>query len=187
METFHLRVFQGHVLDQCRFLLAAANEINAGLASRNTDQILYAIQNLLNAAANISKMLWGQKGKLVDREEPRRRGNSHGVGVRSVGERHDAGTQKLCQPAEQQAEVVAGGGKDGVDAVALGSLEIVAAQAVLGLEMADNWLYGSAAPHLAADRGGDPADLAGDPDPEPVRVIVAAIPLVDVDAAVLDV
>jgi|SRR5215469_372290 len=65
METFHLRVFQGHVLDQCRFLLAAANEINAGLASRNTDQILYAIQNLLNAAANISKMLWGQKGKLA--------------------------------------------------------------------------------------------------------------------------
>src|SRR6516225_7345063 len=41
---------------------------------------------------------------LVGREEPRRRGNSHGVSVRSVGERHDAGTQKLCQPAEQQAE-----------------------------------------------------------------------------------
>src|SRR5215472_1646905 len=123
---------------------------------------------------------------LVDREEPRRRGNSHGVGVRSVGERHDAGTQKLCQPAEQQAEVVAGGGKDGVDAVALGSLEQVAAHAVLGLEMADNRLDGSAAPHLAADPGADPADLAGDPDPDPVRVIVAAIPLVDVDAAGLD-
>ena len=52
--------------------------------------------------------------------------------------------------------------------------------------MADDRLDGSAAPHLAADRGGDPADLAGDPDPEPVRVIVAAIPLVDVDAAGLD-
>ena len=52
--------------------------------------------------------------------------------------------------------------------------------------MADNRLDGSVAPHLAADRGGDPADLAGDPDPEPVRVIVAAIPLVDMDAAGLD-
>ena len=52
--------------------------------------------------------------------------------------------------------------------------------------MADDRFDGSAAPHLAADRGGDPADLAGDPDPEPVRVIVAAITLVDVDAAGLD-
>ena len=112
--------------------------------------------------------------------------NSDGLNVRSVGERPDAGTQKVCQPAEQQAEVVAGSGKDGVDAVSLGSLEIVAAHAVLGLEMADDRLDGSAAPHLAANRGGDPADLAGDPDPEPVRVIVAAIPLVDMDAAGLD-
>ena len=82
---------------------------------------------------------------LVGREEPRRRGNSDGVDVRSVGERHDAGTQKLCQPAEQQAEVVAGSGEDGVDAVALGPLEIVAAHAVLGLEMADDRLDSSAA------------------------------------------
>ena len=43
--------------------------------------------------------------------------------------------------------------------------------------MADDRLDGSAAPHLTANRGGDPADLAGDPDPEPVRVIVAAAPL----------
>ena len=34
--------------------------------------------------------------------------------------------------------------------------------------------------------GGDPADLAGDPDPELVRVVVAAIALVDMDAAGLD-
>ena len=52
--------------------------------------------------------------------------------------------------------------------------------------MTDDRLDESAAPQLAADRGGDPADLAGDPDPEPVRVIVAAIPLVDMDAAGLD-
>ena len=52
--------------------------------------------------------------------------------------------------------------------------------------MADDRLDGSAAPHLAADRGRDPADLAGDPDPEPVGVAMAAITLVDVDAAGLD-
>ncbi|AEH89403.1 hypothetical protein [Mesorhizobium opportunistum] len=69
METFHLRVFQRQVLDQCKFLLTAANEINAGLASHNIDHVLYAVQNLLNAGANISKMLWGQKGKLANQRE----------------------------------------------------------------------------------------------------------------------
>ena len=88
---------------------------------------------------------------------------------------HDEGTQKLCHPAEQQAEVVAGGGEDGVDAIALGSLEIVAAHAVLGLEMADHRLDRGTALHLAADGGGDPADLARDPDPELVGVIVAPL------------
>jgi len=39
---------------------------------------------------------------------------------------------------------------------------------VLGLEMANDGLDGGAAFHLAADRSGDRADLAGDPDPEPV-------------------
>ncbi|WP_157223717.1 hypothetical protein [Caulobacter sp. AP07] len=66
METFHLRVFQRQVLDQCKFLLKSADEINAGMALRDTDHILYGIQNLLNAGANISKMLWGQKGKFAN-------------------------------------------------------------------------------------------------------------------------
>ena len=35
-----------------------------------------------------------------------------------------------------------------------------------------------AALHLAADRLGHAADLAGDPDPEAVRMVVAAIALV---------
>ena len=52
--------------------------------------------------------------------------------------------------------------------------------------MADDRLDGSAAPHLAADRGRDPADLARDPDPEPVGMAITAITLVDVDAAGLD-
>ena len=52
--------------------------------------------------------------------------------------------------------------------------------------MADDGLNRCTASHLAADRGRDPADLAGDPDPEPVGVAMAAITLVDVDAAGLD-
>src|SRR5260221_3328343 len=49
--------------------------------------------------------------------------------------------------------------------------------------MADDRLDGGSALHLAADRLGDAADLAADPDPELVRMVMAAIALVDVDAA----
>src|SRR5205823_14759127 len=58
--------------------------------------------------------------------------------------------------------------------------------AVLGLGVADDRLDRGAAFHLAADRAGHPARLAGDPHPELLFVVVAAIALVDVDAAGLD-
>ena len=92
-----------------------------------------------------------------------------------LGESGDQGAQEPLQPAQEETEVVSGGGEDGVDAVAVASLEIIAAEAVLGLEMADDRLDGGAAFHLAADRLGDTANLAADPDPELVRMVVAAI------------
>jgi hypothetical protein len=48
--------------------------------------------------------------------------------------------------------------------------------------VADHGLDGGAPPHLTADGFGDPADLAADPDPEPVGIVVAAIALVTMDA-----
>ena len=57
-------------------------------------------------------------------------------------------------------EVVAGGGEDGVDGIAGVVCKIIAAHAVLGLEMADDWLDGGAAPQLAFDLRRDPALLA---------------------------
>ncbi len=66
MDTFHLRIFQSQVLDQCHFVLMAAADVNRGLNAKSTQIVLYGIQNLLNAGANISKMLWGQKGKFSD-------------------------------------------------------------------------------------------------------------------------
>ena len=57
---------------------------------------------------------------------------------------------------------------------------------MLGLDVADDGLDGGPASHLAADGLGDPAHLARDPDPELVRVVVAAVALVDVDAPNLD-
>ena len=93
------------------------------------------------------------------------------------------GAQKAPEPGQEQAEVVAGSGENRVDAVAVAALEIVATHTVIFLEMADDGLDGSSAPHLAANGFGDTPDLAGDPDLEPVRIVVTAIALVAVDAA----
>jgi hypothetical protein len=57
---------------------------------------------------------------------------------------------------------------------------------VLGLDVADDRLDRGSPLHLTADRGGDTLRLAGDPDPELLLVIVAAITLVDMDAAGFD-
>jgi hypothetical protein len=72
MDTFHLRIFQRQVADQCHFLLFAAQEVNDRLKARHTIGVMYAIQNLLNAGANISKMLWGQGGKFSAQRKPLR-------------------------------------------------------------------------------------------------------------------
>ena len=48
--------------------------------------------------------------------------------------------QQKAEPADEAAEVVAGGSEDGVGGVALAEPEIIAAHAVLSLEMADDGL-----------------------------------------------
>src|SRR5579864_297865 len=78
----------------------------------------------------------------------------------------DPGTQKPFEPSQEQAEVVAGGGEDGVAAVSVASFEMIAVHAVLGFEVADRRLDGGAALHLAADGGGGAAHPAADPDAE---------------------
>ena len=57
----------------------------------------------------------------------------------------------------------AGSGEHGVDAVAIAAREIVAAHAVILLEVADDGFDGGATAHLAADCLGDTPDLATDP------------------------
>ncbi len=96
------------------------------------------------------------------------------------------GTQELLQPSDEKAEVVAGCGEDGVGAIALATLEIVAVHAVIDLDMADHRLNGGPSLHLAANGGGDTADLARDPDAELLRMVMAAVALVDMDATGLN-
>jgi hypothetical protein len=123
-----------------------------------------------------------QSKYVVVREE---RGSSAGLNRGGLDEGSDEDTQEFCEPSQEQAEVVACSGEDSVDTVAETSLEIIPVHAVLGLDVADDGLDSRATLHLATDGSRDAADLPRDPDPEPMRVIVAAIPFVDVDAASL--
>ena len=59
--------------------------------------------------------------------------------------------QQKGQPFEQAAEVVAGGGEDGVCGVAVGAGEIVPAHAVLGLGVSDDRFDRRAAAEFAFD------------------------------------
>jgi hypothetical protein len=67
-----LRMFQRQVLLQCGFILRAAGEVNQSLNGTDSKHTFYALQNLLNAAANVSKALWGQGGKLSEQRKPLR-------------------------------------------------------------------------------------------------------------------
>ena len=77
MDLMLLRSFQRQVLLQCEFILLAAADINESCKAMEEGEdvgtrIFYAIQNLLVAAANVSKALWGQGGKLSAQRQPLR-------------------------------------------------------------------------------------------------------------------
>ncbi len=57
-------------------------------------------------------------------------------------------------------EVITGGGQDGVSGIAGMMCKMIAAHAVLGLEMTDHWFDGSAPPQFAFDLRCEPALLA---------------------------
>src|SRR5215813_10323845 len=78
MELMLLRSFQRQILLQCKFVMQAAGEMNRGMDTQNVTYIFYAAQNLLNAAANISKALWGSGGEKAAARKPIR--DSVGIG-----------------------------------------------------------------------------------------------------------
>ncbi len=87
-------------------------------------------------------------------------------------------TQERPQPGEEKAEVASGGGKDGVDRIALGSGQVIALRAMLVLDVADERFDRGAAAHLGFDGRRQAAFLACGVDSGLVGVwrIVVAIP-----------
>lgn len=61
-----LRQFQRQAALQCKYVIFSASQLNEGLRINKIDLVFYALQNLLNAGANISKILWGGGGKKFE-------------------------------------------------------------------------------------------------------------------------
>jgi hypothetical protein len=64
VDPMVLRTFQREVAKQCRYALLSVNfldQANSVSGPQSQTHVWYAIQNLLIAAGNISKFLWGQK------------------------------------------------------------------------------------------------------------------------------
>jgi hypothetical protein len=67
-----LRTFQHQIKTQCEFALRANHSIEEAIKNRNGPEAFYGIQNLLNAAANIRKALWGSSAKTSGDRKPLR-------------------------------------------------------------------------------------------------------------------
>jgi hypothetical protein len=96
--------------------------------------------------------------------------------MRWLAEYAQQSEQQEPQPGEEEAEVITGGGKDGVD-VAGGMRQVVAVHAVLSLEMSADGLDHRPASHLALDLRCHAPLLACGVDPKLLigRCVVAAI------------
>ena len=67
MDENLLKVFQLQVLLQCRFVVFAAEQADTALKQSNVTMAFFALQNLLNAAANIVQGIEGRKGTAIER------------------------------------------------------------------------------------------------------------------------
>jgi hypothetical protein len=79
VDVLLLRIFQRQVAFQCRAVSLAAADIDAALTRLNNGdmdgmpRLWFAVQNLLNASANVSKACWGQSGKFKVERKPLRK------------------------------------------------------------------------------------------------------------------
>jgi hypothetical protein len=69
MDKILLGAFQMQIALQCNFALRAARELDT---AKFPEDVFYALQNLLNASANLSKAFWGSGCKFEKEREPLR-------------------------------------------------------------------------------------------------------------------
>jgi hypothetical protein len=63
LDTFVLRILQGEVQFQCRAVLDAGGRLQQAVPTRDVEMVFVALQGVLVASANLSKLLWGSGGR----------------------------------------------------------------------------------------------------------------------------
>jgi hypothetical protein len=66
MDLMLLRLFQREVERHCQYVLGSWREMRVSLAAGELPRFWWFTHGLLTASANISKALWGQRGKYTD-------------------------------------------------------------------------------------------------------------------------
>lgn len=76
MDARTLWFFHFEVEAQCRFVLRARDDLERAVVDEDSDAVWYALQALLIAAANISRLVWGSRRSEAEAEriEDERRG-----------------------------------------------------------------------------------------------------------------
>lgn len=69
MDRFLLQVFAAELETQCDFVVIGARQANEALSRNDVDDTWFAIQGVLSAAANASKLLWGTRHQPKDRRK----------------------------------------------------------------------------------------------------------------------
>ncbi len=70
MDLMLLRMFQRETLEQSAYALIAADLLNQQISASSYDDLFWReVQNFIVSTANISKLLWGQGGKLANERQ----------------------------------------------------------------------------------------------------------------------
>jgi hypothetical protein len=73
MDLALLRLFQRQTLEQCGYILIAADQLQNRISAQSYDDVFWReLQNFIVSTANVSKLLWGQGGKFAKERKPLR-------------------------------------------------------------------------------------------------------------------
>jgi hypothetical protein len=73
MDLMLLRLFQQETLEQCSYILIAADQLDHRISTQSYDDVFSReLQNFVVSTANVSKLLWGQGGKIANKRKPLR-------------------------------------------------------------------------------------------------------------------
>ncbi len=70
MDLMLLRLFQQETLEQCSYILIAADQLNRRISTQSYDDVFWReLQTFVVSTANVSKLLWGQGERFAQQRK----------------------------------------------------------------------------------------------------------------------